>query len=116
VVCVIQLCGEYVAYYPHKNKNIIFAREIGGFSYPLIRNVSILLSFSDTLFKFGTMKMLNDREIEEWANAYSRKLLNRLSREIFKPREWIDQSKIKIFSAGLKIGAKWAINKYSDGE
>ena len=51
------------------------------------------------------MKPTNE-EIDKWANEYSLELLKRISKKILKPESWIDESKLRIFANGLKVGAK----------
>jgi hypothetical protein len=52
------------------------------------------------------MKTPTDKEIEKWAEACIIEISKELSKEILKPESWLDQSKLKIFANGLKVGAK----------
>ena len=47
-----------------------------------------------------------DEEIDKWAEEYIIVLSTKLSQKILKPKSWLDQSKLKIFANGLKVGAK----------
>ncbi len=52
------------------------------------------------------MKKPTDKEIDEWIKEWMIEISKELSEVTLKPESWLDQSKLKIFANGLRVGAK----------